>query len=170
MDRGDTSVSLGAFQDEHLALLAEWLEEPVVRGTWGEPSEPLDLAKDLPDRFRHALITEGATPVGYVRWARCGADLLDSVGCGDLPEGAVDIDLFLGGEAARGRGIGPRALDCLAQRLFAEGAPLLSLISSRDNSRAHRAFEKAGWERDRPFEDETFGSCWLFLRWAPKGT
>lgn len=146
--------------------MAAWLREEVVRKTWGDPEENLERTFSLPDRYGHALIVAGGEPVGYLRWAHCTRAFLATVGIHDLPEGAVDIDIFLGRESARGRGVGPRALGLLAERLFAEGAPVLGLISSASNLRAHAAFEKAGWRRDRPYEDDEFGPCWLFLRWA----
>ena len=158
------AVSLLPFSAVHVELFRAWLDEPAVRTYWGEPAETYDLALDLPERYDHAFIAEDGEPVGYIRWARCGLELLASVGIHDLPDGAVDIDLFLCSEATRGRGTGPVVLEQLAQRLFAEGAPVLSLISSLKNERAHRAFEKAGWTKDRPYDDATFGDCWLFLR------
>jgi len=168
MSDNGPKITIDAFRGESLELLAQWLRDPAVRKTWGDPAEPLELATDLPGRYEHAIIADEGAPVGYLLWARCDAGLLESVGCGDLPAGTVDIDILLGAEAVRGQGVGPAALERLAGRLFEEGAPLLSLISSRENHRAHRAFQKAGWRRDRPFEDKTFGPCWLFLRWAPQ--
>lgn len=164
-------LALVDFEPGHLPLLEQWLAEPAVAEFWGPMDEPLRTARQLPQRAAQALILADRKPAGYLRWARCSRALLDSLGLEDLPEGSVDIDLLLGTEAQRGRGIGPRALSLLAEQLFAEGAPALGLVSSRRNHRAHAAFAKAGWSCDRGIEDETFGPCWLFLRRpAPSST
>ena len=162
-----SDVTLRPVRASDHELLAKWLEEPAVRRTWGDPAEQLAFLRALPERYDHALICADGSPVGYLRWALCDAELLATVGAADLPAGLYDVDLFLGTESDRGRGAGPRALERLAVRLFDAGAPVLSLISHVSNARAHRAFEKAGWTKDRPYRDDTFGDCWLFLRWAP---
>lgn len=157
-------VELLDFEPEHLPLLERWLDEPTTVEFWGPPAEPLQVARDLPDGAAQAVISANGEPVGYLRWTRCERALLDSLGFEDLPDGAIDIDLLIGAEHQRGRGIGPRALELLGQRLEGAGAEALGLVTSRRNHRAHAAFAKAGWTCDRAFEDETFGPCWLFLR------
>lgn len=158
------SVTLEPFGPEHSDRFLAWMREPAVARYWGDADEQLAFSLDLPERYRHALICVDARPVGYVRWAYCDSALLERVGVGDLPDGSVDIDLFLGAEADRGKGVGRRALSALADDLFAEGVPLLSLISHESNSRAHRCFEAAGWRRDRPYQDDEFGACVMFLK------
>ena len=51
-----------------------------------------------------------------------------------------------------GRGHGSAYLRLLAARLRAEGAPVVAIDPAADNIRARRAYEKAGFVRDRVIE------------------
>ncbi len=62
-----------------------------------------------------------------------------------LPRGSRAIDSFIGWPTMIGRGHGPGYLSLLAERLCAEGAPLVAIDPAIDNLRARRAYEGAGF-------------------------
>ena len=62
-----------------------------------------------------------------------------------LPHGSRAIDSFIGWPSMIGRGHGGNYLRLLAQRLCAEGAPMVAIDPAIDNLRARRAYEKAGF-------------------------
>jgi hypothetical protein len=58
--------------------------------------------------------------------------------------GSRATDSFIGWPSMIGRGHGHAYLRLLAERLCAEGAPLVAIDPAEDNFRARRAYEKAG--------------------------
>jgi aminoglycoside 6'-N-acetyltransferase len=58
-----------------------------------------------------------------------------------LPQGSRAIDSFIGWPSMVGCGHGSAYLGLLAQRLCAEGAPLVAIDSAADNLRALRAYK-----------------------------
>ena len=64
---------------------------------------------------------------------------------GSLPKGSRAIDSFIGWPSMLGCGHGQAYLRLLAERLFAEGAPLVAIDPAEGNLRARRAYEKAGF-------------------------
>ena len=67
-----------------------------------------------------------------------------------LPRGSRAIDTFIGPPSMIGRGHGPAYLSLLAERLSAEGAPLVAIDPAIDNLRARRAYERAGFRFEAP--------------------
>ena len=63
----------------------------------------------------------------------------------DLPPGSRAIDSFIGWPSMVGRGHGQAYLRLLAEKLCAEGAPLVAIDPAEENLRARRAYEKAGF-------------------------
>jgi aminoglycoside 6'-N-acetyltransferase len=62
-----------------------------------------------------------------------------------LPKGSRAVDSFIGWPSMIGRGHGHAYLRLLAERLCAEGAPLVAIDPAEGNLRARRAYEKAGF-------------------------
>lgn len=149
---------------EHRARIGDWLKLPHVSRWWGDASEC--LAKfDATPSYQHAIIARDGIPIGYVRWETVSREALDAVGLTGIPDGSIDIDIFIGPPEETGRGVGPRALDLIFDRLRATtDAPLAGLCSSIDNHHAHAAFLKAGCTRLTDFDDPDFGPCIVFAR------
>ncbi len=111
------------------------------------------------------MITKDGVAVGYLRWQVVDRETLDAVGLTDVPANAVDIDIFLGEDVHLGRGVGPEALNLLVGQLGEdEDLAVAGLTSAVDNTRAHAAFEKAGFQIVRQYSPPGFGPCHLFLR------
>ena len=71
------------------------------------------------------------------------------------PAGSPAIDAFLGDPRMIGQGHGSAFLRLLAERLTAEGAPLVVIDPDVENLRARRACEKAGFRGEDLVEDQS---------------
>lgn len=157
-------VSLQPFHAADLQLLSQWLRRSHVAPWYPAPEENVAWAKDPPEGGSQALIACDARPVGYIRWQIVDRTTLDSVGLNDVPAGSVDVDLLLGEPDCLGMGLGPAALTALLERLRANAdVPLVGLTTSVANTRAHGAFEKAGFRLLRRYAPPGFGPCSLFV-------
>jgi aminoglycoside 6'-N-acetyltransferase len=128
-----------------LSLLRRWLYVPEVKRWWGEPREQFGLLRaDLNEpRMTMRIISFNGWPLAYAQdyevhsWPQAHL--------AHLPERSRAIDSFIGGPSMIGRGHGQAYLRLLAERLRAEGAPLVAIDPAIDNVRARRAYEKAGF-------------------------
>jgi aminoglycoside 6'-N-acetyltransferase len=158
-----TPITLEPFSHSHLGLLSAWLHGTQVAPWYPEPDENVAWATNPPPGGSHALIVCEARPIGYMRWQVVDRGVLDSVGLYEIPANAVDVDLLIGETEHLSKGAGPAALQELIVRLRADPKiPLVGLTSSVSNSRAHRAFEKAGFHIARQYSPPGFGLCHLF--------
>ena len=69
-----------------------------------------------------------------------------------LPPGSRAINSFIGEPDMISRGHGSTYLKLLAERLRAEGVPVVAIDPDVDNLRARRAYEKAGFSGDTVVE------------------
>lgn len=153
------------FLPSHLRLLEDWLRRPHVARWYPFPDRDMAIATRLPPGGAHAVIVSSGEPVGYVRWQRVARETLDELGLHEIPAGSVDIDILLGDAERTGKGIGPAALSALAAELLRDpDVPLLGLTTSVDNTRAHRAFARAGFVIARQYDPNGLGPCHLMLR------
>jgi aminoglycoside 6'-N-acetyltransferase len=160
-----TSVSLQPFRPAHLAQLATWLHEPHIAPWYARPDENLAWARQPPPGGDQAIIALDGVAVGYLRWQRVDRETLDSLMLQEIPENSVDADILVSEAGGVGHGIGPRALDALAVRLRADpSVALIGLTSETTNTRAHRAFAKAGFHIARQYAVAQLGYCYLLIR------
>ena len=158
-------VTLKPFQQAHLELLAVWLRQPHVARWYPKPEDDLARAMNPPAGASQAIIACGTVEVGYVRWQHVDRDTLDALGLHEIPANSVDVDILLGKDGCVGQGVGPSALALLAAELRQDAnVPLLGLTTSVRNTRAHRAFEKAGFHIARQYEPNGLGLCHLMVR------
>lgn len=159
-------IRLAPFDDEtHRDLVTDWLRLPHVARWWGAPEKTVPSLDRRPDT-PHAIIVEGDVPIGYLRWQTVHRDDLDAVGLTTVPDGSIDIDIFIGPPEKLGQGLGGQALEILIARLTATtDAPLAGLCTAIDNTVAIRAYEKAGFKKLRQFDDPEYGRCWVMARW-----
>jgi aminoglycoside 6'-N-acetyltransferase len=152
------AVSLGPFDRSHTPLLAEWLARPHVAPWHPDPEVWVEAALNPPPDRAQALILLGALPIGYMRWQKVSRQTLNSLGLTEIPAGSVDIDILIGEISDVGRGLGPKALALLVDRLRADPTvPLAGLTPSVENLFAQRAYEKAGFRKLREYEAPGFG-------------
>jgi aminoglycoside 6'-N-acetyltransferase len=137
-----------------LPRLRGWLSSPEVKRWWGDPRREFEtLCADLDDpRMAIRVVSFRGRAFAYAQdyevHARPQAHLMH------LPQGSRAIDSFIGLPSMIGRGHGPAYLALLAERLCAEGAPLVAIDPAIDNFRARRAYEKAGFRLAGPVATE----------------
>ncbi|MFL9828457.1 GNAT family N-acetyltransferase [Rhodoplanes sp. SY1] len=136
------------FTADDLPLMAAWLARPHMAEWWGDPDEQLALvADDLdhPDMDQFLVLTDDV-PFAYLQCYRLGAW---NEGFGPQPPGTRGIDQSIGEPAMLGRGHGSAFVRQFADGLFAAGTPRVVTDPDPTNARAIRAYEKAGFRRDR---------------------
>lgn len=156
---------------DDLPLIEHWLQADPVRQYWGDPGENIRQLRDGPGAGHwRAIIEADGRKVGIVLWQHPTRQELDVAGLTDIPESVIDIDIMIGEREAAGRGVGSAVLRLVAETALADpGVPLVIGCARNDNLASQRAFAKAGFRRDREFDDVPFGRHVLMVRHR-KGT
>lgn len=160
------NLSLLALTQADLPRIERWLGADHVRRYWGDPQVNLALLREAPvPGHGRAVIEADGRKVGLVLWQHPTRAELDQAGLFDLSERAIDIDIMIGEVDALGRGIGAAAIDRVAQAALADpDVPFVMAAAHVHNSASQRAFVKAGFRRDREFDDDPYGPHVLMLR------
>jgi aminoglycoside 6'-N-acetyltransferase len=142
-DRSAYSFRLAAAKD--LPRLRRWLHTPKVRRWWGNPIQQFELLRaDLNEPLMTMrIVSLRGRPFAYAQ--DYDAHSWPQLHLAHLPKGSRAIDSFIGWPSMIGRGHGQAYLRLLAERLCAEGAPLVAIDPAAENLRARRAYEKAGF-------------------------
>jgi RimJ/RimL family protein N-acetyltransferase len=157
------AVFLQPFKQSHLTLLARWLQQPHVARWYPDLEGNLTWARNPPPGGSQAIITRESAEVGYLRWQRVARATLDSLGLREIPSNSVDADILIGSDAV-GNGVGPAALEALVAEIRRDpDVPMIGLTTELENTRAHRAFEKAGFRIVRQYEVPKMGRCHLMI-------
>jgi aminoglycoside 6'-N-acetyltransferase len=154
-----------------LDQIHEWLNNPAVAEWYGldlenksYPTRDEVVANYLP-RIRGEVRTHGfvfqfdGTDAGYIQCYRIG-DHRDYARALDHDDDAWGIDLFIGEDAFRGKGLATALLDRFVEQEVATRPNCSGVVicPSPDNSRAIRVYEKAGFRYLKtvwiPREDE----------------
>src|SRR4051812_12563619 len=147
-----------------LPLVRRWLETPHVAQWWHDPSEQLELVSgdlDHPDMAQY-IVALDRRPFAYLQCYR----LSDwNTGFGPQPVGTRGLDQFIGEMAMLGSGHGSAFVRSFAERLLAHGTPRVVIDPDPANTRAIRAYEKAGFSRDG-LVDTPDGPALLMVRSA----
>jgi aminoglycoside 6'-N-acetyltransferase len=106
------------------------------------------------------IVDLGEHPFGYIQ---CYALSTWNQGFGVQPAGTRGIDQFIGVSDMIGRGHGSRFIRQFADGLLTSGTPRVVTDPDPDNRRAVRAYEKAGFERER-MVDTPDGPALLMVR------
>jgi aminoglycoside 6'-N-acetyltransferase len=135
-----------------LAMVRRWLAMPHVAEWWGDPDQQFALvSSDFHDPAMQQFIvsTDGA-PFGYLQCY----DLLKwpTAGVGQQPDGTRGIDQFIGKPEMIDRGHGSDFIGSFVDDLLSAGTPRVITDPDPENCRAIRAYEKAGFGRDRIVE------------------
>ena len=146
-----------------LPLVAQWLTKPHVIEWWGQPEEQLalvteDLHSVAMDQF---IVSIGEQPFAYIQCYDPSA--WPEGGLGEHPQGTRGIDQFIGDPGMIGCGHGSAFIRHFTDELLAAGTPLVLTDPDPTNARAIRAYEKAGFIRDREIETPD-GRALLMLR------
>jgi RimJ/RimL family protein N-acetyltransferase len=160
------SLRLRPVTGDDLPLLGRWLRADHVRRAWGDPDGNLRLLSSPPaGGGGRALIETDGRPVGIVLWQHPTREELDAAGLADIPTRAIDIDILIGESDAVGLGLGPAAICLVAEAALADPAvPLVMACARVDNLASQRAFAKAGFRKEREFDDVPHGLHVLMVR------
>jgi aminoglycoside 6'-N-acetyltransferase len=145
-----------------LPTIRRWLETPHVAQWWHDPSDQFELVSgdlDHPDMAQF-IVTTDAREFAYLQ---CYNLSTWNTGFGPQPEGARGLDQFIGEADMLGGGHGSAFIRVFADRLLASGTPRIVIDPAPTNARAIRAYEKAGFSRDRVV-DTPDGPALLMVR------
>jgi aminoglycoside 6'-N-acetyltransferase len=135
-----------------LPLVKRWLAEPHVMQWWGDTYEQFeivsgDLEVEAMDQF---IVATDHRPFGYLQCYN--PEVWPDNGLGVHPRGTRGIDQFIGEPDMVDRGHGSAFIRSFIDRLLAAGASRVITDPDPANARAIRAYEKAGFRRDRLVE------------------
>ena len=145
--------------------LRRWLAMPGVGGWWGNANAAeaeIRIVFETESALAR-IITFDGEPIGY-------AHAIDATHWGEslpdgIPPGTWDFDCVIAEPAFRGRGLGSKAVERMADEVFSStfAIALCVIVPVRLES-AVRAYEQAGFAWVRIVTDPLFGSSWLMLR------
>ena len=146
-----------------LALVGRWLAAPHVARWWGAPGAQFalvsgDLAEPSMDPY---LVRLAGWPFGYLQCYAVSAWPFS--GLVRPPRGSRGIDQFIGEPHMIGRGHGSACIAAFVDRLLAAGCPRVLTDPHPANRRAIRAYQKAGFARQRQV-DTADGRALLMIR------
>jgi len=145
-----------------LPLVRRWLAMPHVAEWWGDPDEQFGLVSE--DMTRPAmdqyLVGVGDKPFGYLQ---CYRMTEWNTGFGPQPDGTRGIDQMIGEPDMIECGHGSGFIRAFTENLLAGGTPRVVTDPDPANARAIRAYEKAGFVRDRAV-DTPDGIALLMVR------
>jgi aminoglycoside 6'-N-acetyltransferase len=134
---------------DDLPLIACWLALPHVRNWWGDPAEQYALVSgDLSEPAMDQYVVE-ADGRGFA-YLQCYDLTAWNSGFGAQPAGTRGIDLFIGEPAMIGHG--SAFISRFVRQRLRQGVPRIVTDPDPANARAIRAYEKAGFTRDRMVE------------------
>jgi len=145
-----------------LPLIRRWLALPHVREWWGNPDEQYMLVSgdlDEPAMDQH-IVSIAGTPLAYLQ---CYDLTAWNSGFGTHPQGTRGIDLFIGEPDMIERGHGSAFIRRFVDDRLQQGAPRIVTDPDPANGRAVRAYQKAGFEKDR-MVDTSDGPALLMVR------
>jgi aminoglycoside 6'-N-acetyltransferase len=148
---------------DDLPTVRQWLAKPHVVEWWGDPAEQFKLvSEDLTHPAMDQYIVEyDRRPFAYLQCY--DPDAWANHGFGKLPTGTRGIDQFIGEEDMIAHGHGSAFIRAFADRLLEAGVPQVLTDPSPDNRRAIKAYEKAGFCKQRPV-DTPDGAALLMVR------
>jgi aminoglycoside 6'-N-acetyltransferase len=145
-----------------LPLIRRWLETPHVSQWWHDPAEQFELVSgdlDHPDMAQY-IVTSDGRPFAYLQCY----NLSDwNTGFGPQPHGTRGLDQFIGEADMLGGGHGSAFIRAFAEQLLAKGTPRVVIDPDPANARAIRAYERAGFSKDR-IVDTPDGPALLMIR------
>jgi len=147
---------------DDLQLVKKWLARPHVREWWDDPNEQFGLISgDISEPgMQQYIVSAAEKPFGYLQCYR----LTDWNICfGPQPEETRGIDQMIGEPDMIGRGHGSDFIRAFIEGMLATGTPRIVTDPDPNNARAIRAYEKAGFAKDK-LVDTPDGAALLMVR------
>jgi aminoglycoside 6'-N-acetyltransferase len=151
-------LSIRRVRDADYPLMLAWLNMPHVANWWNPErieltleSVKTDYPRDMPpdDPTRNCIIEIDHRPIGFIQFYPWDAfpDEVRELRV-EMPKGFWGVDIFIGELDQVNHGYGSRAVALVSDYLRNQhGATGVALVVAKDNSRAQRAYEKAGLRR-----------------------
>ena len=145
-------------EQEEYERMARWRNQPHVR-EWWDPDEPPLSVEDARGEYGPDTKTDSATilcvieqdhrPAGFMQFYRWSSYSEEAKSIGiPFDEDTWGLDIFIGEPQLVGQGLGSASVDLLCRHLFDQrGASAVALAALKENARALRAYEKAGFHR-----------------------
>jgi aminoglycoside 6'-N-acetyltransferase len=161
---GDLAIRRMRADAHDVDLIVRWRAEPHVHEFWDPDDAPPDteqvereyLPNTEPGAPTTGCIAElDGRPIGYIQFYRWVdfADEAEEVGF-EVSKDAWGIDVYVGEPALVDRGVGSRVVRVTCEYLEEElGAGEVGLLTEVVNTRAQRAYEKAGFVKDGKVRD-----------------
>jgi aminoglycoside 6'-N-acetyltransferase len=132
-----------------LPVVRRWLETPEVVRWWGNPDEQFGLVSgDLDEpAMEQFIVSKDDRPFAYLQCYDPAVWPVESFGA--QPAGVRGIDQFIGEPDMIARGHGSAFIRTFIDGLLAAGTPRVLTDPDPSNIRAIRAYEKAGFRKDR---------------------
>ncbi len=132
-------------------MLRRWLETPEVARWWGDPAHQEDLLReDLAGTAMTMLIVSHQDrPFAFAQ--HCDVHDWPEPLYHHLPPETRAIDAMIGEPDMLGQGHGSKFLRALADDMTQRGAKLIVIDPAVGNTRARRAYGRAGFEGNAPF-------------------
>jgi aminoglycoside 6'-N-acetyltransferase len=134
-----------------LPLIRRWLETPHVSQWWHDPAEQFELVSgdlDHPDMAQY-IVASGERRFAYLQCY----NLSDwNTGFGPQPPGTRGLDQFIGEADMLNLGHGSAFIRAFTESLLAKGTPRVVIDPDPANARAIRAYQKAGFSKERVVE------------------
>jgi aminoglycoside 6'-N-acetyltransferase len=147
---------------DDLPTIKRWLEMPHVSEWWHNPAKQFELVSgDLghPDMAQFIVAADG----NEFAYLQCYNLSTWGTSFGPQPEGTRGLDQFIGEADMLGYGHGSAFVRGFAEGLLASGTPRVVTDPDPVNARAVRAYEKAGFRRNRLVETPD-GTALLMVR------
>src|SRR6266581_2474337 len=148
---------------DDLSLVRRWLTRAHVTEWWGDPAEQLTLVSgdlDEPAMDQYIVVKDDRA-FAYLQCYPQAA--WPENGLGLHPNGTRGIDQFIGEADMVGCGHGSGFIRAFTDRLLAAGTPQVITDPDPVNARAVRAYEKAGFRKEREV-DTPDGRALLMVR------
>jgi aminoglycoside 6'-N-acetyltransferase len=148
-----------------LPLVRRWLAQPHVAQWWGDPEQQFALVSEDFDHpsMDQFIVAADDHPFAYLQ---CYDPIAwPDNGFGVQPEGTRGIDQFIGEPDMIDRGHGSALIRNFTDDLLTAGTPRVVTDPDPANSRAVRAYEKAGFRKER-LVDTPDGRALLMVRTA----
>ena len=131
--------------DEDFPLLARWLAEPHIAEWWDAVDEELASIKASMTSVetRPMIVELDGAPLAYIQ--TYDPHLEEDHPYQDQPKGTIGLDISIGNSDLLGKGHGSAIIRQMAAELFAAGAKRIVIDPHPANTRAIRAYEKAGF-------------------------